>query len=187
MYIGLNTFGACALQVKLLRQMLAGVRGSGGPGAAPLLEVGSVDNMQGREKEVIVFSAVRSNASGNVGFLADPRRLNVMVGHVSAQRHHDSSITFNLPAWYVLQLTRARRGLIVVGHLPTLRSETSFWGPWLEWVTAAGLVVGATASDLASAHALSQVRPKMRLMHVVGVARESPGESVMEDRMSLSR
>jgi superfamily I DNA and/or RNA helicase len=38
------------------------------------LNINSVDGYQGREKEVIIFTAVRSNSRGDVGFLRDWRR-----------------------------------------------------------------------------------------------------------------
>merc|ERR1711948_28205 len=78
------------------------------------LEVASIDAFQGREKELIIFSAVRSNRHGNVGFLADWRRLNVMI-------------------------TRARRGLIVVGDVNTLRTN-DIWGRWLTWAEEQGVI-----------------------------------------------
>jgi uncharacterized membrane protein len=37
----------------------------------------AADTPQGREKDYIVVSCVRSNEQSGIGFLADPRRMNV--------------------------------------------------------------------------------------------------------------
>ena len=54
-----------------------------------------MDGFQGREKEAVVLTLVRSNNEGEIGFLRDIRRTNVA-------------------------LTRARRCLIVIGDSATL-------------------------------------------------------------------
>lgn len=75
-----------AAQVRLLREVLDEVVG---------LEIDSVDGFQGREKEVVVLTLVRSNPEGDIGFLSDVRRINVA-------------------------MTRARRKLLVIGDSATL-------------------------------------------------------------------
>lgn len=61
------------------------------------VRVGTVDSFQGQETEVVIFSAVRSNNFSELGFLRDPRRLCVA-------------------------LTRARKGLIILGDSGVLNS-----------------------------------------------------------------
>lgn len=65
------------------------------------IEVASVDAFQGREKDYILLSCVRSNEHQGIGFLNDPRRLNVA-------------------------LTRARYGCIILGN-PIVLSKHPLW------------------------------------------------------------
>ncbi len=55
------------------------------PTGAQAVEISTVDGFQGREKEAIIISMVRSNTSGEVGFIADKRRMNVAVTRARRQ------------------------------------------------------------------------------------------------------
>ena len=46
--------------------------------ALPDIELNTVDAFQGREKDIIIFSCVRSGVDG-IGFLSDVRRMNVAI------------------------------------------------------------------------------------------------------------
>ncbi len=101
-----------AAQARLIRRMTRRLTQNSGHG---YIEVSSVDGFQGREKQAVVFSAVRSNDYGAIGFAGDWRRVNV-------------------------SFTRARRALIVIGNDQTLRrGDPDTWMPWLAWADAHGL------------------------------------------------
>ena len=72
------------------------------------IEVKSVDAYQGRERDLIIFSAVRSNRHGRIGFLKDWRRMNVA-------------------------LTRAKSGLVVFGDADTLKAGDKHWNAFVNW------------------------------------------------------
>ncbi|OMJ30188.1 DNA-binding protein SMUBP-2 [Smittium culicis] len=74
----------------------------------PGIEVGSVDGFQGREKEAVIISLVRSNPEGNVGFLSDYRRINVAI-------------------------TRPRRHLCIIGNSETLSMHNEFLSELCEY------------------------------------------------------
>ena len=76
------------------------------------VEIDTVDGFQGREKEAVIISLVRSNRTGEIGFLADTRRMNVA-------------------------LTRARRKLLVIGDSSTLGGHP-FYAALLEYFESIG-------------------------------------------------
>ncbi|KAL9101582.1 MAG: hypothetical protein Q9163_003182 [Psora crenata] len=82
----------------------------------PCIELGSVDGFQGREKEAVVLSLVRSNLDETkgggeveVGFLGEKRRLNVA-------------------------MTRPRRQLCVIGDSETVGRGSGFLKRWMQFL-----------------------------------------------------
>ncbi|XP_050079574.1 putative helicase MOV-10 [Anopheles maculipalpis] len=77
------------------------------------IEVGSVDQFQGREKPVIIISTVRSNRT-SVGFLADVRRLNVALTRAQALTIiiGNAKILMKNRTWYeFLKLLKANKAI----------------------------------------------------------------------------
>lgn len=69
--------------------------------------IASVDAFQGREKNFLVMSCVRSNAEKKIGFLSDARRMNVA-------------------------LTRAKYGLVLIGDVECLRGSDKLWKEYID-------------------------------------------------------
>jgi DNA polymerase alpha-associated DNA helicase A len=87
----------------------------------PDLELGSVDGFQGREKEAVVVSLVRSG--GEVGFLGEKRRLNVA-------------------------MTRPKRHLCVIGDSETLAKGNGFLKRWMGFLEEHADLRFATLDDV---------------------------------------
>ncbi len=88
-------------------------------GRARGMEVRTVDGFQGRQKEVIVLSMVRSNQAREVGFLEDTRRINVSI-------------------------TRAKKACFIVGDSETLNSDQGLRS-FIGYCKAIGALVPITA------------------------------------------
>lgn len=78
--------------------------------------IASIDAFQGREKDFLIMSCVRSNESNKIGFLNDARRMNVA-------------------------LTRARYGLILIGDVNCLSSADELWKEYLDTLKQKNLIL----------------------------------------------
>lgn len=84
------------------------------------IEIHSVNGFQGREKNVIIFSSVISNEAKKLGFMSDPRRLNVT-------------------------MTRARYCFFMVGNIECLAaSGNAMWCNTYDWYYKNGLLYNAS-------------------------------------------
>lgn len=108
------------------------------------VEVASVDAFQGREKDYIILSCVRSSESQGIGFLRDSRRLNVA-------------------------LTRAKYGIVIVGN-PKALNRDILWHYLLMHYKERRVLVEGPLSNLQQS-AMQFMRPRApRKREAVGVA-----------------
>ncbi|WOL15526.1 hypothetical protein Cni_G24307 [Canna indica] len=92
-------------QVKFLRKQF---RATFGEQSDQVVDINTVDGFQGREKDIAIFSCVRSNDGKGIGFVSDFRRMNVGI-------------------------TRAKSSVLVVGSASTLMQDEH----WSNLVTSA--------------------------------------------------
>ena len=85
------------------------------------IECVTVDEFQGSERDIIIFSCVRSNNLGNIGFLTDKSRLNVGI-------------------------TRAKYALWIIGNHKCLQADPT-WNVLLEDVVNRGLLIDSAANN----------------------------------------
>jgi ATP-dependent RNA/DNA helicase IGHMBP2 len=76
------------------------------------ISVNTIDSFQGQERDVVYISMVRSNTTGDIGFLSDIRRMNVA-------------------------MTRARKKLVVIGDSSTL-GNFPFYADFIAYAEGAG-------------------------------------------------
>ncbi|KAF7519098.1 hypothetical protein PCG10_010340 [Penicillium crustosum] len=80
------------------------------------IKLSTIDNFQGEESEIVIASLTRSNKTGDIGFMAAPERLNVL-------------------------LSRARNVLILVGNSETFvssRKGQRHWKPFIDQLKSEG-------------------------------------------------
>ena len=76
------------------------------------IRIRTINSFQGQEADVVIFSLVRSNPDGNIGFLKDYRRINVA-------------------------MTRAKQKLIVIGNSTTLGKD-GFYKAFINYTEGCG-------------------------------------------------
>ena len=81
------------------------------------ISVNTIDSFQGQERDIVYISMVRNNAEGEIGFLADIRRMNVA-------------------------MTRAKKKLVVIGDSATL-AQFDFYAKFIEYAENAGSYLSA--------------------------------------------
>ncbi|CAA22438.1 ATP-dependent RNA helicase Dbl8 [Schizosaccharomyces pombe] len=115
------------------------------------LDIHTVDGFQGQEKDIIIFSCVRSSMSGGIGFLQDLRRLNVA-------------------------LTRAKSSLYIVGNSKPLMQEDIFYS-LIEDAKTRGVWRDLSANQFKNSKSISNVSTHLASNNLNLASRDTPIKS----------
>ncbi|KNE71872.1 hypothetical protein AMAG_16301 [Allomyces macrogynus ATCC 38327] len=118
-----------------------------------IVSINSIDGFQGQERDIIIFSCVRSNSKGKIGFLGEPRRLNVAI-------------------------TRARYSCWIIGHAKTLQAKNPVWQALLENAKAREIVLDVSTlpfyHEVKAATMVAKVEKMIESATGVAIARAKP-------------
>ncbi|GMH93612.1 hypothetical protein TrST_g2912 [Triparma strigata] len=115
-----NKVGVITPYAKQVKHISRQIEAAVNEGCVPV-ETNTVDGFQGREKEVIIFSAVRAGKGNGIGFLSDERRMNVA-------------------------LTRPKSMFVLVCDVDRVRKGDSNWKALVDEAGRAGKVVRVIGS-----------------------------------------
>ena len=147
-----------AQQCKLLRRSFQDFLG---PRYEDSVEVNTVDAFQGREANIVIFSAVRAAGSRGIGFLSDVRRMNVALTRAKYFMFviaRCESVVVN-PYWF--DLVQHARETNAVVRVPMLGSgATASFGQLQSWQPESPAVGVAVSSGSAMSAATASRDPR---------------------------
>lgn len=121
------------------------------------IEVASVDSFQGGERDYIIFSCVRNNTHGQIGFLKDARRLNVA-------------------------MTRAKLGFMLIGSASTLCVNKMYYD-LIRFYQDRGLLVEGDINALKPSPVILPTPVVKQKEGAQGLPTSTKGKGMVYDRM----
>lgn len=97
-----------------------------GPEYERYVEINTVDAFQGREANIVIFSAVRASENKGIGFLSDVRRMNVALTRAKYFLFVIARVQSIVKNPYWNELVEHARDTKAVIHVPFTRNQGSF-------------------------------------------------------------